>query len=383
MSGLESIDIWRVDLALRQPWRTALGAVTERPAILVRAVLDGAEGWGECAALPEPLYSPEYTAGALDVLVSHLVPRLLAAGVAGAAGVGAALAPVKGHHMAKCGLELAVLDAELRALGVPLAHHLASVCQAPAEAAAQVPAGMAIGVTTSTSDLVEAVGRWVAAGLRRVKLKIHPGWDAEPVAAVRAAFGTGLVVGADANGSYAAHPDPAAALAALDGAGLAFVEQPLADDDVVGHAALAARIATPVCLDESLTSVAATTTALSAGACSVVNVKAPRLGGYLEAVRVHDLCRARGVPVWCGGMLETGVGRAANVALAALPNFTIPGDVSGTGWLFPSDVVDEPITFDGAGNIAVPQRPGVGVTVNPAALAASTWHAGFAAPRRR
>lgn len=373
MSGLEAVQLLKLRLPMLRPWRTALGTLSEREAVLVRAVVDGVEGWGECPALPEPTYSSEYPDAVVDVLRRHLVPRLLAARVSDAPGVAPALAPVKGHPMAKSGLELAVLDAHLKATGVSLADFLASRCDPPATPAARVPAGMAVGVTGSVAALVEEVGRWVEEGYRRVKVKIHPGWDSAAVGAVRDAFGSGLVVAADANGSYAAVADPPAALRPLARWDVAFVEQPLADDDLLGHAALAGRLAIPVCLDESLTSANLAEAAIALGACSVVNVKAPRVGGYLEAVRVHDRCRARGVPVWCGGMLETAVGRAANLALASLPGFTIPGDVSGTGWLYPEDVAGDVFALDAAGTIAVPRRPGTGVAVAAAVTRRAAW----------
>lgn len=370
---VDAVQVVRVSLPLVQPWRTAHGVIGARDAILVRAVLGGVEGWGECPSLPEPTYSAEYTDATVEVLDRYLVPRLLEAGVHRGAGVAGALAAVKGHPMAKSGLELAVLDAELRAGGVRLAAHLAARCETPAVPAARVPAGIAIGVTDTVDELLRQVGRRVEEGYRRVKLKIQPGWDREPVSAVRSAFGDDLTLCADANGSYAGLTDPAGRLSALDAAGLAFIEQPLGDDDLVGHGVLATRIATPLCLDESITSAALAEAALSLGACSVVNVKAPRVGGYIEAVRVHDRCKARGAPVWCGGMLETGVGRAANIALASLPDFTIPGDVSGTGWLFEEDVISKALDVDHAGHIAVPSGPGTGVEVRADVVAGAKW----------
>lgn len=373
MSALDGVEVVRIHLRLRQPWRTPHGVVADRDVLLVRAVLAGVEGWGECSAQPAPTYSPEYVEGALDVLDRHLLPRLLDAKVTSAEAVAGALAGVKGHPMAKAAIETAVLDAELRAASVSLADHLAARSVGGGEPAPRVVAGVAVGITGSLDALVDEVGRRVAEHYRRVKLKIQPGWDAEPVAALRAAFGPGLLLLVDANGAYAGVDDPAAALGALDVAGLLAIEQPLGDDDLVGHAELSRQLATPVALDESITSAAVAGTALALGAASAVNIKAARVGGYLEAVRVNDRCQAGGTPVWCGGLLETGVGRAANLALAALPNFTIPGDLSGSDRFWAADIITDPIRVDPDGTIAVPRGPGTGVEVRADLAAGASW----------
>ena len=370
---LEGIELLRLRLPLVRPWRTAHGVLTGRDVILVRAVLDGTVGWAECSAQPEPTYSSEYVDGALDVLDRHLVPRLLDEDVGSGDEVQRALVGVKGHPMAKAALELAVLDAELRAAGIPLARHLGARSVPSADPAPRVMAGVAVGVTGSIDELVNEVGQRVAEHYHRVKLKIQPGWDLEPVRAVREAFGPDLLLQVDANGSYPGLDAATDALRLLDDAGLLLVEQPLGDADLLGHAELARRLSTPVCLDESITSAAATETALALGACSVINIKAARVGGYLEALRVNDRCRARGVPVWCGGMLETGVGRAANLALAALPNFSIPGDLSGSDRFWAADIITDPIRVDPDGTIDVPQRPGIGVGLSDDQLARAIW----------
>jgi O-succinylbenzoate synthase len=225
-----------------------------------------------------------------------------------------------------------------------------------------VVAGVAVGVAADLDALVEEVEGYVAAGYRRVKLKIHPGWDHAPVAAVRERWpASGLMVQVDANGTYAPVPDPAAALAALDGADLLLIEQPLGDEDLTGHARLGARLGTPICLDESITSSATAETALALGSCRVVNIKPGRVAGLLEAVRIHDRCAGAGVPVWCGGMLETGIGRAANLALASLPGFTLPGDLSAADRFWQQDIVTAPARLEPDGTIAVPAGPGLGV----------------------
>jgi O-succinylbenzoate synthase len=281
------------------------------------------------------------------------VPRLIGLGPAlGAERVRTAVAPVKGHPMAKHVLETAVLDAELKALGVSFARHLGAVRD-------RVPAGVSVGIMDSLPELLDAVGGYLAEGYLRIKLKIEPGWDVQPVRAVREAFGYEVPLQVDANTAYTLAD--ARHLARLDEFDLLLVEQPLPEDDLLGHAELARLIRTPVCLDESITSARVAATALRLGACSIINVKPARVGGYLEARRIHDLAEANGVPVWCGGMLESGIGRAPNVALAALPNFVLPGDTSASRRYFAEDVT-APFELED-GHLSVPTGPGIGVQV--------------------
>jgi O-succinylbenzoate synthase len=270
------------------------------------------------------------------------------------------LAPVKGHPMAKAALEMAVLDAELRAEGVSFATRLGAVH-------ADVECGVSVGITSTITALVDLVARYVDEGYRRIKLKIEPGWDIEPVAAVRARIGS-MPLQVDANTAYTVAD--ADHLARLDEFDLLLIEQPLPEDDLRGHAEVAKRVRTPICLDESIISARAAIEAIELGACSIVNIKAGRVGGYLEAVRVHDVCAARGVPVWCGGMLETGLGRAANLALAALPNFTLPGDTSASARYWVHDLTDDFVLIDG--RLPVPDGPGLGVAPLPDRLATMT-----------
>jgi O-succinylbenzoate synthase len=360
---LTGVELRRIALPLVAPFRTSFGTQTRRDVLLLRAVTDGAEGWGECVAMADPLYSEEYVDGAIDVLRRFLIPRLAAAGEFAATDVAPLLAGFHGHRMAKAALELAVLDAELRAEGRPLARELGAVRD-------RVPCGVSVGIMASVPELLDAVGGYLDAGYVRIKLKIEPGWDVEPVRAVREQFGDDVLLQVDANTAYTLAD--ARHLARLDPFDLLLIEQPLPEDDVLGHAALAKQIRTPVCLDESITSARGAAAAISLGACSVVNIKPGRVGGYLEARRIHDLCVAHGVPVWCGGMLETGIGRAANVALAALPGFVLPGDTSASDRYYRTDVT-EPFVLDD-GHLAVPTGPGIGVTPRDDELAAvTTW----------
>lgn len=354
---IDGIELRRISLPLVRPFQTSFGTWTERDILLVRARVDGVDGWGECVCGTTPTYSSEYTDGAHRVARDVLGPVLLGR-PAVAAGVAPALAPFKGHRMAKAALEAAVLDAELRAAGRSMAAALGG-------SRSSVPVGVSVGIPDTLDELCQIVDEYRADGYGRVKLKIKPGFDVEPVGAVRDHVGPDLVLQVDANAAYRVD-DPAQqqALVALDAFGLALIEQPFPEEQVLAHADLAERIETPVCLDESVLDVATTADALRMGACSIVNIKAGRVGGNLEAAAIHDLCVEREVPVWCGGMLETGIGRAANLALASLPGFTLPGDISATARYWHRDIVTEPFTVDEGGHMAVPTGPGLGVDVD-------------------
>jgi o-succinylbenzoate synthase len=358
---LGEVELRRVALPLVTPFRTSFGEERTRDVLLLRVVTAEAEGWGECVAGAEPRYSSEYVDGAADVLRRFLLPAVADLGDLRPEAVAPAVAFVRGHRMAKAALELAVLDAWLRARGVSLASHLGATRD-------RVPAGVSVGIMGSLPELLDAVAGYLDAGYLRIKLKIEPGWDLEPVAAVRERFGDQLALQVDANAAYTLAD--AGHLAALDRFGLLLIEQPLPEEDLLGHAELQRRLRTPVCLDESITSARAAADALELGACRIVNVKAGRVGGYLEARRLHDLCHARNVPLWCGGMLETGIGRAANVALAALPGFTLPGDTSASDRYYHQDVT-APFVLE-EGHLAVPRGPGLGVEPLPEALAELT-----------
>ncbi|WP_248958903.1 o-succinylbenzoate synthase [Sphaerisporangium perillae] len=352
---ITGIELRRIAMPLVAPFRTSFGTETRRDVLLLRVVTPDAEGWGECVAMSGPLYSAEYVDGAADVLRRFLIPALPPS--ADAYAVGRALRPFKGHRMAKAALEAAVLDARLRAADQSLASFLGA-------AADRVPAGVSVGIMNSIPELLDAVAGYLEEGYIRIKLKIEPGWDLEPVRAVRERFGPDVPLQVDANAAYTLTDAPH--LARLDEFGLLLIEQPLADDDMVQHARLARRITTPICLDESIESAEHAAAAISLGACSVINIKPGRVGGYLEARRIHDLCRAHGVAVWCGGMLETGIGRAANVALAALPGFTLPGDTSGSRRYYATDLTAPFELRDG--HLTVPTGPGIGVDPLPEIL---------------
>jgi O-succinylbenzoate synthase len=316
----------------------------------------GAIGWGEIASPSDPYYCPETVDTCWLLLSRHLAPLLLGLRWDHPADVAAGLGRVRGHHFAKAGVDMACWDAWARSRGEPLARALGGERRS-------IAAGVSLGIERSIGDLLSQVARHVESGYGRVKLKIAPGWDAEPVRAVRAAH-PDLLLQVDANGAYTESPAHLAALESLDGTGLLMIEQPFDRTDLLASARLQGRISTPICLDEAIETVGELESALALGACRVVNIKVSRMGGLTAARAAHDACLARGVPVWCGGMHEFGVGRAANIAIASLPGFTLPGDVSGSDKYFANDVVTPPIRARG-GQVPVPWgEPGIGHAVD-------------------
>ena len=354
---LEAIELRRLALRMKTPFRTSFGTAQNRDILLVKAVTTSGEGWGECVAGIAPDYSSEYIDGAQEVIKRFLAPLLFGPETITAAHIAPLLAEIKGHRMAKAAVEMAILDAELRSLGQSFAAALGGVQD-------MVDTGVSVGIYDDIGELLSVVDGFVDEGYLRIKLKIEPGNDIELVRAVREKFGPDLPLQVDANTAY--RLSDARHLARLDEFGLLLIEQPLPEDEVRAHAELARKLKTPICLDESITSVQAAADAIAIGACSIVNIKAGRVGGYLEAKRIHDLCLGHGVPVWCGGMLETGIGRAANVALASLPNFTLPGDTSASDRYWERDIT-ESFVLEG-GRIRVPTRPGLGVEPAPELL---------------
>jgi len=354
---LTAVELRRISVPYVAPFRTSFGTEVGKDALLIRVATPDAEGWGECVAMDSPLYSYEFVDAAQDVVRRFLLPRLFAAGDITAGQVAHLLEPVKGHPMAKAAVEMAVLDAELRAAGQSLATFFGATRD-------RVPSGVSVGIMNTVPELLDTVGGYLDEGYVRIKLKIEPGWDVEPVRAVRERFGDDVLLQVDANTAYTL--GDARQLARLDSFDLLLIEQPLAEDDVRGHAELAKRITTPVCLDESITSARSAADAIALGACQIINIKPGRVGGYLEARKIATLAAANGIPVWCGGMLETGIGRGANAALAACPEFTLPGDVSASTRFYARDITP-PFTLED-GHIRVPTGPGIGVDVLPDVL---------------
>ena len=354
--NIRAIELRRIALPLVTPFRTSFSTETHRDILLVRVETDDAVGWGECVSGNEPLYSNEYVEGSQQVMIDHLIPRLFAfrSRPISAHDVAQILRPVKDHRMAKAALEAAILDAQLRENNVSLATHLGSIHEL-------VPSGVSVGIANSLDELVSTVGGYLDEGYARIKLKIEPGWDIEPVRVIRKTFGDQVPLQVDANTAFTREDGPL--LAQLDPFNLLLIEQPLPEDDITGHALIARQVRTPICLDESIVSAHVAIDAIERGACSIVNIKAGRVGGYLEAVRIHNVCQQRGVPVWCGGMLETGIGRAMNVALAGLPNFTVTGDISASERFWKQDIVQQPIRLE-SGQVRLPSGSGAGFEID-------------------
>ena len=358
---LTSLRLHRVSMPLVTPFETSFMRETEKDCYLVEATFDTdagpVTGWGESVAMAAPLYSEEFLDGGITVTQKWLAPALFQVEDLTAETVGWHLRHIIGNPMAKSAVEMAVLEAQLKSRGQSFKDYVGGVVDA-------VPSGVSVGIHPTIGELIETVGGYLDEGYARIKLKIKPGADLEPVAALRREFGDDFLFQVDANAAYTLVD--AAHLKKLDEYGLLLIEQPLGEADIRQHSELAKLMSTPMCLDESIVSAEAAADAIALGAAAVINIKPGRVGGYLEAKRIHDLASAHGVAVWHGGMLETGLGRAANAALATLPGFTLPGDISGSKRFFHEDITQEIVQRDG--EVRVPQGPGFGVTIDPERL---------------
>jgi O-succinylbenzoate synthase len=351
---VEAVEVRLLRLPLAEPFETSFGRMDSRLVFLVRLFAEGTAGWGEVVAMESPSYSYETVGTARHVIRDYFAPALLDGPVESLADVAARFGAWRGHPMARAGLELAFVDLVARLRGEPLARVLGGTRE-------QVEVGVSLGIQPALPALLERVERHLALGYRRIKLKIKPGWDLDVVGAVRRLHPR-ILLSVDANAAYAL--DDLEHLRRLDQHGLLMIEQPLDFDDIVDHAALQRALRTPICLDESLTGLRRSRQALALGSCRIVNVKVGRVGGYSQALPIHDLCHERGVPVWCGGMLESGVGRAHNIALASLPGFTLPGDISASRRYFARDIIQPPVEVGADGTVQVPRRPGLGFEVD-------------------
>jgi len=350
-------------MTMIEPSVTSFGRTTTRHVVLVRLTdADGAVGWGEAAPLDHPYYLPDTVAGAFSVVVDHGLPLCVRAGASTGREAAAAMAPIRGNTFARAGVESAFWALEAERAGTSLRELVGGERD-------RIDVGESIGMKRSIDATLQEVALRLRQGYRRIKLKIGPGCDVEVVRAVRDGFGD-IPLQVDANGGYSL--DDAARLQKLDAFALLCIEQPLPFDDLLGHAELQARLETPICLDESLRSAGDVERALRIDACRNVNLKPGRVGGVTESLRVHELCVQHGVPLWCGGMLESGIGRAANLALASLPGFTQPADMSPASVLFTEDLVDPPYSVDRDGRIAVPSSPGLGFRVDEARVRSRT-----------
>jgi O-succinylbenzoate synthase len=350
---IEQIVLRHVQIPLVHPFETSFGREEVRQTVIVAARSEGLTGWGEAATSAGPWYEYETIETCWHVLSDFLGPLVVGRDISRAGEAARLMAPVRGHNIAKMGLEAALWDLLAKAQGASLADLLGGTQE-------RVAVGVSIGVQHSVPALLDRIGAFLAQGYSRIKLKIRPGWDADVVRQVRGRF-PDIPLMVDANSAYSLAD--ADRLATLDEFGLMMIEQPLAYDDLVDHAELQRRLGTPICLDESVPSLAAARVALALGSGRIINIKPGRVGGLAVALAIHDLCRRQGVAVWCGGMLETGIGRAHNVALASLPGFSLPGDISASARYFEQDIVEPAFEINVDGTMTVPTGPGIGVEV--------------------
>ncbi|HEX7587589.1 MAG TPA: o-succinylbenzoate synthase [Anaerolineae bacterium] len=350
---IDRIEIRHIKMHLIAPFETSFGVETDEEHIIVRVDAEGVTGWGESPVGVGPYYSYETTQTAWHVLRDFLVPAVLGRDIASVDDAVRLCERVRGHNMAKAGLESALWDAFAKARGESLAQALGGTRD-------RIRVGVSVGIQSSPEALVERVGRYLRDGYGRIKVKIAPGRDIAFVSAVRKSY-PDILLQVDANSAYTL--DDVAILRALDAFNLLLIEQPLGYDDIYAHSKLQRELKTPICLDESIHTLADAQAALELGSCRIINIKPARVGGYSESKRIHDLCAQHNVPVWHGGMLESGIGRAGNVALAALPNFTLPGDISASKRYFLEDIVEPEFEVASDGTMAVPTKPGIGVDV--------------------
>ncbi|MGI8746437.1 MAG: o-succinylbenzoate synthase [Bryobacteraceae bacterium] len=346
---IDKITLRQIKMPLVHFFETSFGRTYERHVVLVEAHADGLSGWGEMTAGENPFYNEEWTESGWLILRDYAGPRVLHHELENAAAVGPRTAHIRGHNMARGGLEAAVWDLEARMLGKPLYEHIGG------GARREIPCGVSIGIQDAVPDLLEKIGMEVAAGYQRIKMKMKPGWDVDVIREVRRAFPT-IKLMADANSAYTL--EDADHLKRLDEFDLMMIEQPLAHDEIIDHAKLQAQLKTPICLDECIRSAHQARQAIEMQAGRIINIKLGRVGGFAEARKVHDVAQQAGIPVWCGGMLESGIGRAHNIALSTLPNFVLPGDVSASKRYWTRDIVQPAVEVSARGTIAV--RDGVG-----------------------
>jgi len=351
---IRSVELREIHLPLVHFFETSFGRTYNRKIILLTVHSDEGIGYGECTASEEPLYSSETTETAWHMLSDFIIPRLMDRDLLSASDAAEVLSPIRGNRMAKATIETALWDLEARRLGVPLSKHIGGV-------RTQIPCGVSIGIQNSIDELLEKVRREVSDGYRRVKIKIKPGWEIEPLRAIRAEFPE-LPLMADANSAF--RLSDTALFRRLDELGLMMIEQPLAHDDMVDHAVLQKEMETPICLDESIHSADDARKAVELGSCRIINVKLGRVGGFTEALRINDYCARNRVPIWCGGMLESGVGRAHNIAMSTLSGFVLPGDVSASKRYYAEDTILPPVTVTPEGIIRVLEFPGIGYELN-------------------
>ncbi len=351
---INRVELREIRLPLVHFFETSFGRTTERRIVLVRVTdREGAEGWGECTAGEGPFYCEEWTESAWNTLKTYLAPMVLGREVESASGIFSLMKAVRGNRMAKAALETACWDLEAKRADIPLWKHLGG-------AQSEIACGVSIGIQDTIEALLEKIELELDAGYQRIKIKIKPGWDVNVLEKVRARFPEIHLMG-DANSAYSLADAPL--FRAMDEFDLMMIEQPLAYDDMLDHAELQKQVKTPICLDESIRTPADAVHAIQMNACRIINVKLGRVGGHREAQSVERICRERNIPVWCGGMLESGIGRAHNIAMATLAGFTLPGDVSASARYWAEDIIEPPVTVTANGTIIAPDAPGIGFEI--------------------
>jgi O-succinylbenzoate synthase len=352
---IDRIILRHIRMPLVHFFETSFSRTYDRDIVLVEAMADGVSGWGEITAGENPFYNEEWTESAWLIARDYAAPRVLKHSFDDAAQVADQMAHIRGHLMARGGIEAAIWDLEARILGISLARLIGGGTRE------EIPCGVSIGIQDSIAQLIDKIRVEVDAGYQRIKMKIKPGWDVDVIREVRREFPK-IRLMADANSAYSLNDIDR--LKCLDEFELMMIEQPLAHDEIIDHATLQAQLSTPICLDECIRSAHHAEQAIRLKACGIINIKLGRVGGFREAKRVHDVAQQHGIPVWCGGMLEAGIGRAHNIALSTLPNFTLPGDVSASKRYWKRDIISPEVEVSAKGTIAVPNGPGFGFEID-------------------
>ncbi|MGA8762132.1 MAG: o-succinylbenzoate synthase [Candidatus Sulfotelmatobacter sp.] len=350
---VEAITLREIHMPLVHFFETSFGRTYSRRILLITAHCEGIDGWGECVAGEDPFYSSEWIESAWPTITRYLAPAILGQKLESARECANRFARVRGHRMAKAALENALWDAEARQLNQPLGKRLGgSRCE--------IQCGVSIGIQDSIEQLLEKIQIELAAGYRRIKVKVKPGWDVNVLERIRARWSE-IVLSCDANSAYTL--DQVEHLRSFDQFNLLMIEQPLWDDDIFYHARLQKQLRTALCLDESIVNARSAAIALESGACRIINIKVGRVGGFTEAIKIHDICQSQKIPVWCGGMLESGIGRAHNIAVSTLEGFRLPGDVSASKRYWKEDIIDPEVEVSPQGMIAIRDEPGTGYCV--------------------
>ncbi|MCD8511244.1 MAG: o-succinylbenzoate synthase [Bacillus sp. (in: Bacteria)] len=352
---IERVELKLLKMPLKAPFQTSFGTTTDKEMIVVKVYGEGRVGYGESVAMSQPIYNEETNSTVWVMLEDFLIPKVLGKEINHPDEITEMFSFMRRNNMAKAALECAVWDLYSKAQGIAL-------WQAIGGERGEIQVGVSIGIESTIEALLQKVEGFLQEGYKKIKVKIKPGWDIEPIRAIRESFGYDIPLMADANSAYTL--DDIEVLKELDQFKLMMIEQPLAHDDIVDHAQLQKQLTTPVCLDESIHSLEDARKAIEIGSCRIINIKIGRVGGLTEAKKIHDYCKVKNIPVWCGGMLEAGIGRATNIAIASLSNFSIPGDTSASDRYWQKDIIEPEVTLWKPGIVTVPTTPGIGFEVN-------------------